>query len=314
MIEVVNPGWLSFFVDHGRRGFADIGVAASSAMDRYAFDTANFLVGNPPNTPVLEAMGRGFAVRAGLDVWCAVTGAKVRVSVDEAPVEPWGSFPVPEGAVVTVKEVEEGLRYYVGFSGTPALAMVMDSCTTSLECRFGGFMGRPLMKGDRLAFREVRPAARAHLPRGKVPDMSAPHLLRVVEGPEMGRFTEDSLRQFFSHEGDGNLTVSQRLNRTAIRLEGAPLAFREGAEASIVSEGILPGTIQIPGDGLPLITLYERTIGGYARLGMIARVDRDLLAHLKPKDRVALRLVSLEEARRLWEEKRENHGFTIKGR
>jgi allophanate hydrolase subunit 2 len=74
-------------------------------------------------------------------------------------------------------------------------------------------------------------------------------------------------------------------------------------EKSIISEGILPGTIQVPGDGLPILMLNERTIGGYARLGIVAKVDHDRLAHLKPKDKVLFQLIGIDEAERLWRQK-----------
>jgi allophanate hydrolase subunit 2 len=74
-------------------------------------------------------------------------------------------------------------------------------------------------------------------------------------------------------------------------------------DKSIISEGILPGTVQVPGDGLPILMLYERTIGGYARLGIVAKVDHDRLAHLKPKDRVLFQLIGIDEAERLWRQK-----------
>jgi allophanate hydrolase subunit 2 len=93
------------------------------------------------------------------------------------------------------------------------------------------------------------------------------------------------------------------LNRTGIRLDGKPLAFRTDAEDSIISEGLLPGSIQVPGDGLPIIQLHERTLGGYARPALIIKVDHNLLAHLKPGDSVTFEMIGMEEAGRLFDRK-----------
>jgi len=299
MIEIVNAGFLCVLVDGGRFGFGGIGVPSSSALDRYAFDTANRLLRNPAGVPVLEVMGSGFAVKAHSEIWCVITGARVRAAVDGEPVLPWTSFKIPAGNKLTVEEVTEGFRYYVGFSGVPAGEEVLGSRGTNLECRFGGFRGRPLMKGDFLELGDIRSCNTSSLPEEEVPKMAPPHLLRIVSGPEFDYFTRGSREAALSGEEGEVFVVSSRLNRTAIRLEGKPLVFEEEARKSIVSEGLLPGTIQVPGEGLPMITLYERTIGGYARLGVVASVDRDLLAHLKPGDKVGLRLISLEEAGRL---------------
>lgn len=305
MIEIVNSGWLSLMVDRGRYGFADIGVPPCSALDRYAFDTVNYLVGNSPNTAALEVMGSDFALTVEEDILCAITGARVIALVDEIPVDNWSPFSIRKGGLLRIKEVTEGLRYYVAFSGTPILEKVMGSNTTNIECRFGGFKGRPLMKGDRIGLNDKGVDGSKTVPFENIPVMGPPHVLRVVEGPEMDYFTEESLRRCFTRgEGEG-FTVSSRLNRTGVRLEGTPISFRKGMPKSIISEAIVPGVIQVPGDGLPIIGLYERTIGGYGRIGIVARVDHDLLAHLKPRDKALFTLISLDEAIRLWEDKLE---------
>ena len=133
--------------------------------------------------------------------------------------------------------------------------------------------------------------------------MMPPHTLRVVEGPESNYFTDESLEEFLGSNGRTTFTVSTKLNRTGIRLDGKPLAFRTDAEDSIISEGLLPGSIQVPGDGLPIIQLHERTLGGYARPALIIKVDHNLLAHLKPGDSVTFEMIGMEEAGRLFDRK-----------
>ncbi len=305
MIEVINPGWLSLFVDRGRYGFARLGVPPSSALDRYAFDAVNHLLGNPAGTPVLEVVGKGFAVTSHVNVKCAVTGARVRAFVNADAVPSWAPFPLPRGSRLTVEEVEEGFRYYIGFSASPALDEAMGSSTTNMECGFGGYKGRPLVRGDVVEFEEVRSGPGERERPIRVPAMAPPHRIRVVEGPEIDCFTDGSRTRLFGGEDSPGFRVSPRSNRTGVRLEGKPLFFRKGREKSIVSEGVLPGTIQIPGDGLPVIVLHERTVGGYARAGVVVRADRDRLAHLKPWDRVFFERVSIEEALALMDRKGE---------
>jgi allophanate hydrolase len=88
-------------------------------------------------------------------------------------------------------------------------------------------------------------------------------------------------------------------------MEGKPLSFRPEVPKSIISEGILPGTVQIPGDGLPIVMLHERTIGGYARAATVVRADRDRLAHLQPGDLACFERITIEEAEALWREKKD---------
>jgi antagonist of KipI len=303
MIEIINPGWPSLIVDGGRFGEAAVGVPPSSALDHYACKALQRLTGHIEDTPALEVMGASFALRFHHDVTCAITGARVKATVDDKPVRPWTSFRAAEGSLLRIQEVVEGLRYYIGFSGTIALESVIGSFTTNLECCFGGYRGRVLEAGDRLAFKEIPAIERRAIPENKIPRMHPPHRLRVLAGPEMSFFTDESLLKFMDKGSNVIYDVSTQTNRTGIRLEGEPLVFRQGAGRSIISEGILPGTVQIPGDGRPIIMLHERTIGGYARVALVAKADHDRLAHLKPGDPVLFDRISLEEAQQLWEAK-----------
>ncbi|OPY80396.1 MAG: KipI antagonist [Syntrophorhabdus sp. PtaU1.Bin153] len=306
MIEIINPGWFSIVVDSGRYGYADVGIPASAALDHFSYSMANYLVGNEMDGPVLEVTGSGFSLKFDVDVTCAVTGAEVIAYLDDRSVMPWRSFTARAGNTLRVKEVLEGFRYYIGFSGVMEADRVINSFSTNIECRFGGYRGRPLLKGDRIELNSARIIGERFIPEDVLPSLSPPYILRILEGPEMGRFTEDTVAGLIEGGAQSWYTVSAKVNRTGIRLEGNPLVFKKGVDTTIISEGILPGTIQVPGDGLPIITLYERTIGGYARLALVAKADHDLLAHLKPKDKVIFTIIGVEEAERLWNRKIEH--------
>ncbi len=302
-ITVRNPGLLSLIVDLGRTGFGAVGVPSSSALDRYACQALYSLL-NCANAPILEIIGPRFALQFDADVVCAITGARVKAFLDDTPLRPWASFHTKKGSILRVKEITEGFRYYIGFAGTIKTDAVMGSYTTNLECRFGGLNGAPLTSGAILHLEEFREIETNVVPLNLIPPMNSPHILHVMEGPEADSFTADSRRHFWEKGFHELFTVSTNLNRTGIRLEGTPLVFMPEAPKSIVSEGIVSGTVQVPGDGLPIIQLHERTIGGYARVAVIARADQDRLAHLKAGDLVCFERISLEEGERLWMEKK----------
>jgi biotin-dependent carboxylase-like uncharacterized protein len=303
MIEIINPAWFSIVVDRGRCSYADVGVPGSAALDQFAYNLLNYLVGNETGAPVFEVMGNEFSISLNSEMTCAITGAQVTAYIDNKPITPWVSFTAHKGSTLQVKEVLEGFRYYVGFSGLMEVDRVIGSYSTNLECRFGGFRGRPLIKGDRIVLKEPKVIGERFVPGEVVPFMEPPHVLRILQGPESHYFTPETIHRLFEKKEHSWHIVSSKSNRTGIRLEGKPLLFKKGMDKSIISEGILPGTIQIPGDGLPILTLNERTIGGYARLGIVAKVDQDRLAHLKPKDKVLFQLIGVDEAERLWQQK-----------
>lgn len=309
MIEIVRPAMYSIVVDQGRFGQCAIGVPPSSALDRFACAAANWLTGNDASSAALEVIGSGLVLRFNVDTACAITGAKVRALLDDRDVTPWTTFRVPKGGTLNVAGVLEGFRYYVSFSGIMTLDEVMGSCTTNLECGFGGYKGRALAAGDRIELAKSRFADIHTVPQKYIPRMHPPHTLRVVEGPEAHYFSEDSLKVMFQSNSQNSYTVSNMSNRAGIRLSGQPLVFRECMEKSIISEGVMPGTIQTPGDGQPIIILHERTVGGYTRVAIVIRADQDLLSHLKPSDDVIFEMVSMEEAERLWVGQREKLSY-----
>ena len=303
MIEIIHPGTMTCLVDSGRYGHAAVGVPPSAALDAFAYGALNRLLDQDGHAPALEVMGTQFSLRFHRAMTCALTGARVRAYLDDKPLNPWTSIPAAAGSVLKVREVTEGFRYYLGFSGTLTLERVIGSYATNLECRFGGYQGRALFAGDRIAIDGIRDIPRVAIPGSAIPPMKSPHCLRVTAGPEFDYFSEASQKTFAQRESRTVYDVSATINRTGIRLEGQPLTFRDEVDKSIISEGILPGTVQIPGDGLPIIMLYERTIGGYARIARVARADLDRLAHLKPGDYVLFERIEMDEAERLWEDR-----------
>jgi antagonist of KipI len=93
--------------------------------------------------------------------------------------------------------------------------------------------------------------------------------------------------------------VTHQSDRMGYRLSGKAINKKAG-NADIISAGISPGTIQLPGDGQPIILMADRqTTGGYSRIANVIGVDLTLVAQLKPGDRVYFREISIERAREL---------------
>ncbi len=302
MIEIIHQGTMTCIVDSGRYGHAAVGVPPSAALDAFAYGALNRLLAQDGHAPALEVIGAQFSLRFHRDMICALTGARVRASLDDKPLNSWTSFLAAAGSVLKVHQVTEGFRYYLGFGGSMVLERVIGRFSTNLECSFGGYQGRGLSVGDRIGIEDIYDIPWGAIPGNAIPKMKSPHRLRVTPGPEYHYFPEASQKIFANRESRKVYDVSATINRTGIRLEGRPLSFRDDVDKSIISEGILPGTVQIPGDGLPIIMLYERTIGGYARIARVVRADLDRLAHLKPGDYVLFELIAMDEAERLWKD------------
>ena len=295
VMEVLAPGLQTTVQDPGRFGFGQYGVAASGALDAFALRTANLLVGNPENAACLETMLLGLRVRALRDIAVAVTGADLQPQCDQKPFVMWRSQILTKGRELSFKGPRSGFRAYLAVGGGYCVPEIMGSRSTNLPAGFGGFAGRTLQGGDILRGRP----AEAHLATADrsmaaadIPAHTDKWQLRVVPGPQEDHFTDTGLEVLLGTP----YRVSPQSDRTGIRLGGEPIERRADVAESIISEGVVGGAIQIPGDGQPIIILNETVTGGYRKIATVISADLPMLGQIKPGDSVRFKAVSLADA------------------
>ncbi len=294
-LEVLAPGAYTTVQDQGRFGWQRFGVPPSGSLDQFAARVANLLVGNQETAAVLEItfLGPRLKVLAEADV--AVTGAKMSLRLNDEAAETWRSLRVRPGDVLHLGQARSGCRAYLALSGGVDVPLVMGSRSTYANGRLGGFEGRGLRKGDVLPRGRGRLLKKPlNLPPRFRPALSAPILLRAVPGPQ-----DDLFQAGLKILGQAEFKVSPETDRAGCRLEGPPVVRDPGAPESIVSEANMPGGIQVPADGQPIIVLVEQTTSGYAKAATVVSIDLPRVAQAKPGDRVFFELIDLPAARAL---------------
>ena len=297
-LEFLSPGILTSIQDLGRYGYGRYGVAPSGALDSYALRIANLLVGNSEDQACLETMLMGPGIRVLTDVVIAVTGGDLQPKKNRKPIEMWRSHAFQRDDVLSFANAVSGLRAYIAVGGGFELPRVMDSRSTNLASGFGGHRGRTLIKGDILLAGDpptgLKHAFQRIFQPDWIPQYSDQWKLRVIWGPQDEQFPEDSRQVFLN----STYTMSQDSDRTGIRLEGPEVVCRPDIEASIISEGVISGAIQIPGDGKPIIILGETVTGGYRKIATIISADLPLVGQIKAGDGIRFEAVSLQAAHR----------------
>ena len=269
VVEACGPA--TSVQDAGRFGFRRFGVATAGAMDRLALAVANVLAGNPPLAAAVECglSGARFRVEGGAAV-LAAAGPGVVLSVDGAAVPPGRGVRAAAGATVTLSPPRGGVWGYLALGGGLAAAPVMGSRSMHRRSGVGGAALRP---GDRLelAGQGGRPMALPSPPE----HVAGP--FRVIPGPQDDAFAPAAMAALLGQP----FTVSPRSDRMALRLDGPRLLHRAGW--NIVSDGVVPGAIQVPGDGQPLVLMRDcQTTGGYPKIACVITADLDRLAQLPP--------------------------------
>jgi len=294
-LEILVPGPLTTVQDRGRFGFGAYGVPPSGAMDPFSLRVGNLLVGNSEDEACLEITVMGPKIMAHIDIAIAVTGADLQPRINEKPLEMWRSHILKKGETLSFKGLRSGCRAYLAVGGGICVPAIMDSKSTNLAAKFGGIDGRPLQAGDIL----LSNANHHHLmtegktlARGLMPLYPADWTLRVILGPQDDHFPTESKEIFMGSP----FTVTPQSDRTGIRLAGPHIEAKRALKESIISEGVVPGTIQIPGDGQPIIILGETVTGGYRKIATIASADLPFLGQVKPGDTVNFRRISIDEA------------------
>ena len=295
-LSFLASGLLTTLQDLGRVGYQHLGIPVSGALDPVSLAAANLLVGNPAATAALEIAYQGPSLRVEADsVRIALAGAAAPIERLAAP----GDGRPHRLAMLESTRLERGDQIRIGaFTGVLYLAAeggfdvpaVLGSRSTLVRAGIGGLNGRPLQAGDRLPLCRPR-ASEVEEVRLSALDLTPPASFRIILGPQDDYFTPAALRLI----EQASFTVTPASDRMGMRLDGPRLEHSKGY--NIVSDGIAPGTVQVPGNGLPIVLLADRqTTGGYPKIATVISADLPALGRLTPGATVRFRIVGIEEA------------------
>jgi len=303
IVIIESAGLLSTIQDAGRYGYQRYGMPVSGAMDMYSLQLANMLVGNLPGEACIEATFTGPSIRFGHSAKFAVCGANMQPYVSGQQVHNYSVIEVKSGDLLHFEGLKSGCRAYIAFAGGINIPLVMGSKSTNLRSAVGGFNGRALKNGDVLEFGQSYRKPRLYaIPDELLVNYDSEEPLRIIPGPEIKMFGFDAIQNLLTTA----YVVTPQSDRMGYRLHGEPLKHTEGKAGGIISSGIPMGTIQVPGNGQPIIMMADRqTTGGYARIAIVASIELTRVAQLKPGNSIRFREIRVEEAQQLFA-KRQN--------
>jgi len=294
MIEILSSSALATVQDQGREGYLRYGVGTAGAMDRLALAVGNLLLGNPDDAAGIEIPMFPFRIRFLEDLAFAITGADCSARLGDRPVLPWWTVHAKQGDVLTIGVPTSGTRCYLSLAGGVDVPVVLGSRSTQLRGQFGGYNGRQLQKGD--VVKAVGSAERV-MPQDAVlaagfgtvpPEYSLPvplclpaadageTVVRVLPAAEYDCYEPESLEAFWRDAWK----VTPQSDRYGYRLAGPTLVATHSIEKR--SHGIVPGVIQVPHSGQPIIQLRDaQPSGGYPKIGTVIEADLWRLAQAR---------------------------------
>ena len=297
--KVLRPGINSTFQDLGRFGLQHLGIVASGCMDQLTFCTSNKLVGNKISEGALEFAYQGPLIEhVGETALIAVSG-KVNFNIIKKNDEiikgkPNESFLISNGEKIDILSTINSVYGYFSIFGGFKIEEVKGSVSTLVKAKIGPNNGDKLKVGDKIFFNKSHQEDKIN----KIQfDFDKDNIIRVMKGLQIHYFSKKSQEDFFSKE----YKVTKLTDRMGMRLEGQKL--ENTVNKNIKSEGITKGSIQVPGDGQPIILLSDHpTIGGYPKIANVITADYDKLVQKIPGTTIKFKLVDLPVAEKAFQE------------
>ncbi len=287
--------------DLGRAGYQNLGIGISGALDPIALRVANLLVGNEPGTGGLEVLYLGPSIEIEADsVRMSFVGAAAAVEIlpdasasSGTRIETMRSVLLKRGEVVCIGSLAGGPALYVGVEGGFDIQPILGSVSTNIRGGTGAWRARAMMAGERLPLCRMQASDRDEC-RVEGIAFRAPRRIRAIPGPQDDYFDRAEIAKFFGSE----YTVQSGSDRVGMRLQGE--AVRHAKGFNIASDATAPGSIQVPGNGQPIVLMADRqTIGGYPKIATVISADLPELGRLSIGSKIVFESVTLETAQSL---------------
>ncbi|MBR0135144.1 MAG: biotin-dependent carboxyltransferase family protein [Clostridia bacterium] len=282
MIEIVKKGFITLPVSTKRHLLERFGVPTGGPADPFLCIIANRLVGNPDDACALEAILMLPGIRFCDDRTIAVAGAVEGMILHrgdeqlELPVN--RTVCVKAGDELVSKPLTAGMRAYIAVSG---------------GVRADKLRSDPVSDGQKLDLNKNIQPVRRSITELPIPMPGNEAELRVISGVQQEQFSKEGEAAFYG----GEYLYTPDSSRMGIRLSGPAVAFREGFDGNILSEGMLPGDIQITSSGQPILMLSDcPATGGYAKIAHVITTDLPIAAQLHPGAILRFRQVDVAQA------------------
>lgn len=273
MIEIISETRLTSIQDLGRFGHLHHGVGISGAMDKPALSVGNIMVGNDSSAAGIEIPFYPFEVRFHQTCTFALTGADSDATLDRKPLLPWWTVRAQAGQTLIMHRPRSGVRAYLTVAGGIQVEAVLGSRSTQLRGEFGGMAGRMLQRGDKLPLQHETdrgPGGFGVVPPAELLPLfkDNEYAVRVIPAAEYPLFRQECREALWRKPWK----ITSQSNRYGYRLEGTPLLPEKTLEMR--SHGIVPGVIQVPHGGQPIIQMRDaQPMGGYPKIGAVIEAD-----------------------------------------
>ena len=307
MIEILQAGTRTTIQDAGRPGHRHHGIPQSGAADKLSYALANWMAGNGWDAPALECALGGQHFRFHDDRIVALSGAEMWAQVNGQNIKNNTAFPVKSGDILTLSFARQGCRAYVAVSGGLVGETFCGSVSTYMPAFIGGKEGRSLTTGDKITL-GTSMGERRVIPTGYTPGISNHIVLRARPAPEFYGLTLAAQRHLFISP----FYATIQTDRMGSRLKGDRIEMAK--PASMTSGPMLPGTLQVPPNGEPILSLADgHCTGGYPRVLQVIQADQWIMGQIGPGTTISFQRSFAEDPPKILSRRNAFYGGLMEG-
>ena len=278
MIKFISKGLYTTIQDDGRFGYRNIGVPSSGYMDRESAQTANLIIDNPINNPVIEATLIGPTIKFEKSTFICITGSDFNPMLNESRISLYTPLKVNKGDILKINNSSIGSRCYISIKGGIKVDKVLGSKSYYPQISDSSI----IEKGDEFKFETNNSEPNYKLINQR---FELNKNLKVFKGPEFNSLNKGSINKIIDQEFSIGIN-----NRMAYNLKEKIQA----GTISIISSPVIPGTVQLTPSGQMIILHRDcQTTGGYARILQLDEKSLNNLAQLRIGDKIKFEIVTL---------------------
>ena len=296
-LTIARAGLFSTLQDNGRTGLRHLGIPWSGCLVPAWQKLANTLVGNTADNCAIECWEGGLQLKVGDHPirFAIVADAGSDISIESAArkssLSTMRSYIAQAGDIISVNSTGEWRHAIIAIASLNVKPQ-LGSASTYSRANLGGLDGSALQQGNTIRI--------DHTLEGPEYECIDPLVsayrqtdIRVVLGPQDDHFSADGLNNLLT----GEYVLGSDADRMGVRLSGPPVSHRDDGAKNIVSDAIVPGSIQVPGNGQPIVLLSDaHTAGGYPKVATVISIDLPLLGLHRAGTRLTFREISIDEA------------------
>ena len=278
MIKFISRGLYTTIQDDGRFGYRNIGVPSSGYMDRESAQTANLIIDNPINNPVIEATLIGPTIKFEKSTFICITGSDFNPMLNESRISLYTPVKVNKGDILKINNSSIGSRCYISIKGGIKVDKVLGSKSYYPQISDSSI----IEKGDEFKFETNNSEPNYKLINQK---FELNKNLKVFKGPEFNFLNKGSINKIIDQEFSIGINNRMAYNLKEKIQAGTP---------SIISSPVIPGTVQLTPSGQMIILHRDcQTTGGYPRILQLDEKSLNNLAQLRIGDKIKFEIVTL---------------------